>query len=185
MRAERMLKYLEDVEDLKVSLRELKDKLESPEAAGICIMQIAKRARKEGGQKIFQIFRQEENEVCIASWARWDAQLKGLVELECQELMQEAELLSERQEVPAGLLEDKVRIQSKATERYYETILEELKVLEEEVKRSLGACAEKGHERERARMLQRLGGSRAIGLMLKTPSPLSHARPQLLVMWKK
>ena len=55
-------------------------------------MQIAKQARNERGQKLFQIFRQEENEV---------SQLKGLVDLErrCQELMQEVELLSERQEV--------------------------------------------------------------------------------------
>ena len=58
-------------------------------------MQIAKQARNERGQKLFQIFRQEENEV---------SQLKGLVDLErrCQELMQEVELLSERQEVLAS-----------------------------------------------------------------------------------
>ena len=64
-------------------------------------MQIAKQARNEGGQKLFQIFRQGENEVNIASLARWDTQLKGLVELErrCQDLMQEVNLLSERQEV--------------------------------------------------------------------------------------
>ena len=66
-------------------------KWETSEETGVSIMQIAKRARKEGGQKLFQIFKQEENEVDIASWAMWDAQLKGLVELErsCQELMQE------------------------------------------------------------------------------------------------
>ena len=33
-------------------------------------MQIAKQARNERGQKLFQIFRQEENEVYIASLAR-------------------------------------------------------------------------------------------------------------------
>ena len=29
-----------------------------------------------------KLFRQGEEESCIASWARWDAQLKGLVEFE-------------------------------------------------------------------------------------------------------
>ena len=60
----------------------------------------------------------------IANLARWDTQLKGLVELErrCQELMQEVKLLSERQEVLAGPVEDKIRLQSKATEKYYETM---------------------------------------------------------------
>ena len=165
-----MMKYLEDSEDLKVSLGALKDKLESPEETGIAIMQIAKQARKEGGQKIFQIFRQEENDVCIASLARWDRQLKGLVERRCQELMQEVELLSERQEVLAGLLEDMIRIQSKATEKYNETIFEELKVLEEKKSKEALVLVQKKHiltrcqsEGERARMLKRLGGSRAIG----------------------
>ena len=52
------------------------------------IMLIAKQARNERDHKLFQIFRQEENEVYIVSLARWDTQLKGLVELErrCQEL---------------------------------------------------------------------------------------------------
>ena len=92
-------------------------------------MQIAKQGKKMRGQKLFQIFRQEENEVYIASLARWDTQLKGLVELErrCQELVHEVKLLSERQEVPAGLVEDKITPQSKATDKYYGTNFEELR----------------------------------------------------------
>ena len=77
-----MLKYLEDKEDVKVGLSEFKEQLEMPEEAGISIMQSAKQARNERGQKLFQIFRQEENEVYIASLARWDPRRKGLVELE-------------------------------------------------------------------------------------------------------
>ena len=102
--AKKMLKYLEDSEDLKVILRELKEQLESSEEAGISILQIAKQARNERVQKLSQIFRQEENEVYIASLARWDTQLKGLMELErrCQELVQEVKLSSERQGVVAG-----------------------------------------------------------------------------------
>ena len=80
--AERMLKYLEDSEDLKVSLSELKEQQKAFEEAGFSIMQIAQQARNERGQKLFETFRQGENEVYIASAARWDTQLKGLVELE-------------------------------------------------------------------------------------------------------
>ena len=89
-----MLKYLEDSENVKVGLSELKEQLETLEETGISHVQIAKQARKEGGQKLFQIFRQGENEVYIASLARWNTQLKGLVELgrRCQDLMQEVEL---------------------------------------------------------------------------------------------
>ena len=98
--AKRMLKYYpEDSADLKVSLRELKEQVESLEEADISFRQIAKQARNERVQKLFQIFGQEEKEVHIASRARWDAHLKGLVELErrCQQLMQEVKLLGERQ----------------------------------------------------------------------------------------
>ena len=74
--ASRMLKHLEDSEDLKVGLSDLKEQLETLEEAGFSFMQIAKQARNERGQQLFQIFRQEENEVCIASLARWDTRLK-------------------------------------------------------------------------------------------------------------
>ena len=81
--AKRMLGYLEDSEDLKVGISELKEQLETTE--GTCfIMQIAQQARNEKGQKIFDIFRQGEEEVCIASLARWNTQLKSQAELERQ-----------------------------------------------------------------------------------------------------
>ena len=40
--AKRMLRYLEDSEDMKVGLSELKERLEILEEAGFSIMQIAK-----------------------------------------------------------------------------------------------------------------------------------------------
>ena len=102
--AKRMLGYFEDSGDLKVGISELKEQLETPEEEGRSIMQIAKQARNEKGQKIFDIFRQGEEEECIASLARWNTQLKSLAELErrCQGMMQEVKLLSERQEVLKG-----------------------------------------------------------------------------------
>ena len=42
MRPKRMLKYLEDSEDLKMGLSELKEQLETPEETCFSIMQIAR-----------------------------------------------------------------------------------------------------------------------------------------------
>ena len=69
----------------------------------------------ENGQTIFVNFRQGEEELCIASWARRDAQLKGLVELErrCQDTRQEIQVLSERQEIFKSAMEDKLKLRWK------------------------------------------------------------------------
>ena len=51
--------------------------------------------------------------VCIASLRRWNTQLKGLVELErrCRDTMQEVKLLlSQRQEILKGMVEDQNRV---------------------------------------------------------------------------
>ena len=83
--------------------------------------------------------------------------------------MQEVKLLNERQKVLAGLVKDKSRLQSNVTEKYHETIFEEMRELEEKESKEALVLVQKKHilsqcqiERERARMLQRLGGSRAI-----------------------
>ena len=144
----RMLENPEDGEDLNVGISELQERLETPEEEGRSIMQIAKQARNEKVQHIFELFRQGEEEVCITSLAKKNAPLKSLAELErrCQYMMQEAKLLSERQEVLKGMVEDKIRLQSRATEKYYEQIFEEMKeVGREKVNGSLVARAEKAH----------------------------------------
>ena len=41
------------------------------------LQQVAQQARNEIGHKVFEIFWQEEEELCVASWARWDAQWNG------------------------------------------------------------------------------------------------------------
>ena len=78
-------------------------------------------------KRCLKFFRQGEEEVCIASRARWNAQLRGLVELErrCRDAMQRVKLLSERQEILKGMVEDKIRLQSRATEKYYDQIFGE------------------------------------------------------------
>ena len=61
-------------------------------------------------------------------------------------MMQEVKLLSERQEVLTGMVEDKIKLQSRATEKYYKQISEEMKELEEKTfKGSLVTRTEKAH----------------------------------------
>ena len=123
-----MLKHLEDSEDLIVGIGELQEQLEISEEAGVSITQVAQQAMKENGQHIFEIFRHGEEEACIASLARWNAELKGLVELErrCRNTMQEVKVLSETQDKLKSTVEGNIRLQSRATEKCYDQIFEEI-----------------------------------------------------------
>ena len=105
-----------------------------------------------------------------ASLARWDTQLKGLVELErrCQNLMHEVKLQSQRQEVLVGMVVNKTDMQKEASKKYQEKMFEEFKEVEEQRAKEALELMQKKHmltkweaERERARTLQRLGASRA------------------------
>ena len=105
--------------------------------------------------------------------ARWEEQLKGLVVLErhCLALREEVEHLSERQEVLAVLMEGKMNMQKTAPEDFQRQIFQELKKeLEEQKTKEALELVQRKHklikwegERERARTLQRLESSRAIG----------------------
>ena len=53
----RMLRYLEDTENLKVGVTELQEQLEISDEAGVSIRQNAQQAMSVNGQKIFEIFR--------------------------------------------------------------------------------------------------------------------------------
>ena len=61
--------------------------------------------------------------MCIASVARWNTQLKSpaVLERRCQGVLQDLKMLSERQEVLKGMVEDKIRLQSRATEKILRT----------------------------------------------------------------
>ena len=52
-------------------------------------------------------------------------------------MMQEGKLSSERQQVLKGIVEDKIRLQSKATEKYYEKIFETRALEEKKSKETL------------------------------------------------
>ena len=80
--AKEMLIYLDNSDDVKEGITELQERLEVLVQIGISIQPVAELARSEKGQKIFEISWQEEEELCIASWARWEAQRKGSVDVE-------------------------------------------------------------------------------------------------------
>ena len=121
----------------------------------------------------------------IASSARWDTQLKGLVELErrCQDLMQEGELSNDRQEVLAGMTVSKKDMQKEAPKKYQEKAFEEFKELEEQRAKEAFELVQKKlmlikWEGERGKSNK---GSRA----LETAFPLNRARRRWHVKWKK
>ena len=93
----------------------------------------------------FEIFWQEEGELCIASEARWEAQRKGLVDLErrCQDMSREMQMLNKRQTFLQNAIEGKLRVQDRASERFQDQIIEELKELESTMTEEALQIAEK------------------------------------------
>ena len=82
---------------------------------------------------------------------RWNAQLKGLAKLKkrSQNEMQEVKFLGDRQEILNGMIEDKIRLQSRATERHHDQIFEEIKELDEKKsEEAVLICAENGMIRD-------------------------------------
>ena len=63
-----------------MGITELQEQLEVLVRIGTNLQQVAQYARNEIGQKVFEIFWHQEEELCVVSWARWDAQWKGFVE---------------------------------------------------------------------------------------------------------
>ena len=68
--AKGMLRYLDNCNEVKVGITELQERVEVPAQIGITIQQVARQTTNEDGQKKFEVFWQEEGELCVASWAR-------------------------------------------------------------------------------------------------------------------
>ena len=68
----------------------------------------------------------------MGSWARWEAQRKGLVDLErkCQHRSREILMLNKGQEMFQSAIEGKLRVQDRASERLQDHTIEEIKELE-------------------------------------------------------
>ena len=90
--------------------------------------------------------------------------------------MPELKLLGERQEVLIGMVVTTRDMQKEAPKKYQEKVFEEFMELEEQrAKEALRECCKDWEDRERQR----------IGMTLETICPLSLARPQWHVTWKK
>ena len=77
---------------------------------GISNQKVAQQAMNEDGQKIFDLFWQEGEELCVDNWARWEAQRKGSVDLErrCQDLGRDIQMLNKRKENFQDAIEGKL-----------------------------------------------------------------------------
>ena len=104
--AKRMLGYLEDSEDLKVGISELERRAGNAGGRRSIHHAHCQAGKERGRPKDFRHFQARNEEVCIASLARWNTHVKSLAQLErrCQGMMQEVKLLSERQEVLKGMV---------------------------------------------------------------------------------
>ena len=114
-----MLRFLDNCNEVKEGITVLQERVEVLWQCGISIQKVAQKAVNEDGQKIFEVFWQEGEELCIAGWARWEAQRKGSVDLErrCQDLGREIHMLNKRQEVFQDAIEGKLSVQDRASER--------------------------------------------------------------------
>ena len=97
-------------------------------------MRIAREARSAKSKKLFQNSRQGANAVFIASMARWEEHLRGMVALErhCLALREEVEHSNERFDVSTILIEGKMNMQKAAPEDFQEQVFQERKELEEQ-----------------------------------------------------
>ena len=131
--AKGMLRYLDNCNEVKVGITVLQSRVEVPLQVCIFIQKVAHQAMNEDGQKIIEVFWQEGEEICVASWARWEAQRKGWVDLDrrCQDLGREMQLLNKRQEIFQDAIEGKLSVQDRASERMQDQIVKEIKVLKE------------------------------------------------------
>ena len=114
-----------------MGITELQERVDVPAQIAISIQQVAQQAVNEDGQKILEVFLQEGEELRIASWARWEAPRKGLVDLERRcDMSREIQMLNKRQEKFQNAIEGKLRVQDRASEILQDQIIEEIKELE-------------------------------------------------------
>ena len=136
--AKGMLRYLDNCNEVKVGITELRERVEVPLQFGISIQQVAQQAMNEDGQNIFEILWQEKEELCIASRARWEAQRKGLIDMErrCEDISREIQMLSKRQDMFKNAIEGKLRVQSRASEKLQDMCTGDVGILSPRKKQS-------------------------------------------------
>ena len=84
----------------------------------------------------------------MASWARWEAQRKGVVDLarRCSDISREIQRLKKRQEIYQNAIEGKLRGQDRASERLQDQIIEEIRDLKSTQTEEALQTVEKEHD---------------------------------------
>ena len=68
------------------------------------------------------------------------------LERRCRNSRQVVQELSERQEISRGMVEDRIRMQRRATGKYYDQIFEEMKELEQKKSEEVLLLVQKRHD---------------------------------------
>ena len=124
--AKEMLRYLDNSDDVKVSITELQERLEVPVQICMSIQQVAQHAMNEDGQKIFEVlWQEEEKKLCIASWARWVGAAERLSRFGKKMSRHKLQMLNKRQEIFQNAIEGELRVQDRASERMQDQTIEE------------------------------------------------------------
>ena len=63
-----MMKYLEDIDDVKVGITELQERLERNEKVGVCIRQVAQQAMNDNGQHFSKFSGKEKKSYVLPVW---------------------------------------------------------------------------------------------------------------------
>ena len=66
--SKRMMKYLEDIDDVKVGITELQERLERNEKVGVCIRQVAQQAMNDNGQHFSKSSGKEKKSYVLPVW---------------------------------------------------------------------------------------------------------------------
>ena len=80
-----------------MAITELQERVELPAHIGISIQQVVQQAMNEDGQNIFEVFWQEEGELCMwLAGPDGKRKRKGLVDLarSCQDVSREIQMLN-------------------------------------------------------------------------------------------
>ena len=112
-----MLRCLENCNEVKVDITDLQARVEVLAQICISIQQVARPAINGDGQHFFEVFWQEEGKIFVVGWARWEAQRKGLVDLErrCQDISREIQNAEQKTRFFQSAIEGKLRVQDRAS----------------------------------------------------------------------
>ena len=123
--AKEMLRYLDKSEKVKVGVAELQERLRYLYKSVFLFSKWPSRRGVKMAKRFSKYFGKKKKRSMLPAGP--DAQWKGSVELD---MSREIRMLSKRQEIFKNAIEGKLRMQSRASERLQDQIIEEIKEME-------------------------------------------------------